>query len=77
VTGVWKDTAPYREEPKDRWLRIPAAAKLFRINRTTLLNWCRAAMVAAKECPTSGRWTVSERSLRKHLFGGLDNDAST
>ena len=65
---TWRDTAPYKAETKDRWLRLNWAAKHFAIDRAALLNWAKTGTVEARQSATSGRWEVRESSLRSLLF---------
>ena len=69
TTGAWATTPPYTEEPKDRWIRLSWAARHFKIDRLTLLGWVKDGTVKARVMGTSGRWEVSEQSLKTHLFG--------
>jgi len=72
TTGAWATTPPFKDEPKDRWLRLVLAAKHFKIDVATLRDLARAGTIVAKQKLTSGDWLVSERSLRQHLFGSPD-----
>lgn len=68
---TWRDVAPYKDEIKDRWLRVGWAAKQFSVSRDLLLSWAKDGTVESKVKPTSGHWLVSERSLRLKLFGAI------
>jgi predicted site-specific integrase-resolvase len=55
----------------DRWLTITWAAKQFKIDRATLLQWAKDGTVEARQ-KLNLAWQVREQSLRAHLFGSTN-----